>query len=48
MKIIKKIESVSSRKFNKTPRGKSHSTKKEKITIGVYLNRKLVERAKNR
>jgi post-segregation antitoxin (ccd killing protein) len=37
----------SSRKSEKNPRGKSHSRSEEKVTIGVYVSRNLVERARN-
>ena len=36
----------SSRKIRITPRGKSHRETKEKITVGVYLPKNLVEKAK--
>ena len=42
----KKFNSL--RNQHETPRGKSHSTSKEKTTVGVHLSRKLVERARNR
>ena len=44
----KKNKPKSSRNIPVCPRGKSHSTSKEKTTVGVYLNRNLVERAINR
>ena len=42
------LNKKSSRKLTKTPRGKSHSTSEKKITIGIYVDRKLVERTKKR
>ena len=38
---------TSSKKYN-IPRGISHSSSKEKMTVGVYLPKNLVERARNR
>jgi hypothetical protein len=40
-----KIESSSSKR-SKSPRGKSHKESSEKTTVGIYLSKKTVERAR--
>ena len=44
---MKNKYSNSSSKNCKTPRGESHSSSDKKITVGLYLNRKLVEKARD-
>ena len=45
---MNKIQRNSTWKNGKVPRGKHHNQTKTKTTVSLYLNRKLVERAKNR
>ena len=44
---MNKVENNSTWKKGKVPRGKNHSKTKNKTTVSLYLNRKMVEKAKN-
>ena len=44
---MKKVENDSTWKHDKVPRGKYHNKTEEKTTVSLYLNRKLVEKARN-
>jgi post-segregation antitoxin (ccd killing protein) len=44
---LKKVENDSTWKHDKVPRGKYHNKTEEKTTVSLYLNRKLVEKARN-
>jgi hypothetical protein len=44
---LKKVENDSTWKHDKVPRGKCHNKTEEKTTVSLYLNRKLVEKARN-
>ena len=48
MSYINKIEKTSTWKKVKVPRGKHHNKTATKTTVSIYLNRNLVERARNR
>ncbi len=44
---MKNKKILSSRKKCKIPRGKSHSSSMQKTTVGVYVSRMLLEKARN-
>ena len=44
---MKSRDLKSPRNCGKNPRGKSHSVSKEKVTVGIFINKKLVEKARN-